>query len=207
MEAKRKRTRQNDPEGFRARVLDVAAGLFQAQGYHATAIQDIMQAAGASGGALHHHFPTKKSLALAVVQERVAPAVRETWIEPVRLAQSLGKGVANVFASIVAGLETRGKIVGCPLNNLALELSLSDAEFREAISAVFEEWQAALAQRLGDTRGGARLDRAKRMEAAQFIVSVYSGAMTMAKSSQTAAPLSGAAAMLSRWLRDRGFAQ
>jgi AcrR family transcriptional regulator len=28
--------------------------------------------AGVTGGALHHHFPTKKALALAVIGERVA---------------------------------------------------------------------------------------------------------------------------------------
>jgi len=69
------RTRQNDPEGLRARVLDAAADLFEVRGYHATSMKDLMQATGVSGGALHHHFPTKKSLALAVIADRVAPAV------------------------------------------------------------------------------------------------------------------------------------
>jgi TetR/AcrR family transcriptional regulator, transcriptional repressor for nem operon len=200
------RTRQNDPEGFRARVLDVAADLFQMNGYHATSIKDVMQAAGASGGALHHHFPTKKQLALAVIRDRIAPTVRETWIEPVRVAPSLGKGVGGVFDAIIAGLESRGCVAGCPLNNLALELSLSEPELRDAINAVFGEWQSILAQRIGRTRGGARLDRAKRTEAAAFIVAVYSGAMTLAKSAQSASPLHSAAGVLARWLREHNFA-
>jgi Tetracyclin repressor-like, C-terminal domain len=98
-------------------------------------------------------------------------------------------------------------VAGCPLNNLALELSLSDPDFRAAINAVFGEWQAALAQRIADTHRGTRLDRAKRMDAAAFIVSVYSGAMTLAKSAQSTAPLRGAATVLSRWLRERDFAR
>jgi TetR/AcrR family transcriptional regulator, transcriptional repressor for nem operon len=203
MELKPNRTRQNDPEGFRARVLDVAADLFQSNGYHATSIKDVMQTAGASGGALHHHFPTKKQLALAVIQDRVGPSVRETWIEPVRRAPSFVRGVTGVFDAIIGGLETRGSVAGCPLNNLALELSLSDPELRDAINAVFVEWQSALIERIGNTRGGARLDRAKRTEAAAFIVSVYSGAMTLAKSSQDASPLRSAASVLARWLRER----
>jgi AcrR family transcriptional regulator len=206
MEPKPNRIRQNDPEGLRGRVLDVTADLFQRNGYHATSIKDVMQAAGASGGALHHHFPTKKQLALAVIQDRVAPAVRETWIEPLRLAPSLEKGVIGVFDTIIGGLETRGSIAGCPLNNLALELSLSEPELRDAINAVFVEWQSALVLRLGDTRGGARLHQAKRTEAAAFIVSVYSGAMTLAKSSQNASPLRSAAGVLARWLRERDLA-
>jgi AcrR family transcriptional regulator len=207
MKPRSERLRRNDPAGFRARVLDTAADLFQVRGYHATTIQDVMQAAGATGGALHHHFPTKKSLGLAVIHDRVALAVRDTWIEPLRLTPSLSKAIATVFASIIAGVETRARVNGCPLNNLALELSLTDAEFREAINAIFTAWQLALAQRLRATRGGACLARARRMEAAQFIVSVYSGAMTMAKSSQSSTPLVSAAAVLSRWLRDHDYAR
>ena len=137
----------------------------------------------------------------------MAAAVRQTWIEPIRLASSLPKGIAGVFAVIQSGIEKRGSVSGCPLNNLAVELSLTDPDFRHAINFIFDEWQAALAQRIGDTSGGKRLDQGKRMEAAAFIVSVYSGAMTLAKASQSAAPLRGAATVLSRWLREREFAQ
>jgi TetR/AcrR family transcriptional repressor of nem operon len=200
------RTRQNDPEGLRTRVLDAAADLFQERGYHATSIKDLMQATDVSGGALHHHFPTKKSLALAVIADRVAPAVRRTWIDPIRAAPSLAKGIAGVFAAIISGVDARGRVAGCPLNNLAVELALSDADFRNAIDAVFVEWQSALIERIAETRGGARLDRAKRSDAAAFIVSVYSGAMTLAKSKQNALSLRGAVSVLSHWLREREFA-
>lgn len=200
------RVRQNDPEGLRTRVLDAAADLFQVRGYHATSMKDLMQATGVSGGALHHHFPTKKSLALAVIADRVAPDVRRTWIEPIRVAPSLAKGIAAVFAAIISGVDARGRVAGCPLNNLAVELVLSDADFRSAIDAVFVEWQSALAERIAETRGGARLNRAKRSDAAAFIVSVYSGAMTLAKSRQNTLSLRSAANVLSHWLRDREFA-
>jgi TetR/AcrR family transcriptional repressor of nem operon len=200
------RIRQNDPEGLRTRVLDAAADLFQARGYHATSMKDLMQTTGVSGGALHHHFPTKKSLALAVIADRVAPAVRRTWIDPIRAAPSLAKGITGVFAEIVSAVDARGRVAGCPLNNLALELVLSDADFRSAIDAVFVEWQSALVERIAETRGGARLDRAKRTDAAAFIISVYSGAMTLAKSKQNALSLRSAAGVLSQWLREREFA-
>ena len=199
-------TRRNNPESMRSRVLDAAARLFQERGYHSTGIRDIMQATGISSGALHHHFPTKDAIALAVITERVGPVVRESWIDPVRLASSLAKGVARVFAEIIQGIEERGSVAGCPLNNLTMELSFSNPQFRTALESIFREWQAALAERIGATRGGARLDRAKRSAAAAFVIATYSGAMNMAKTTQSAAPLRVAAAHLSVWLRERGFA-
>ena len=69
------RTRFNDPEAMRRRVLDAAAEAFQSHGYHSTSTHDIMRAAGVTGGAFHHHFPSKKALAVAVIRERVAKAV------------------------------------------------------------------------------------------------------------------------------------
>jgi len=205
--AKTTRIRRNDPEGLRASVLDAAAALFQSQGYHATGMREIMQATGVTSGALHHHFPTKDALALAVIRDRVAPAVRETWIDPVRTARSPAREILRVFAQTIRGVEARGSVNGCPLNNLAMELSFSKPEFREALQAVFAEWQAALVDRIGETRGGARLDRAKRAEAAAFVVATYSGAMNLAKTTQSASPLRMAANALSHWLRERGFAE
>jgi AcrR family transcriptional regulator len=197
---------RNDPEGVRARVLDVAADLFQTNGFHATSIKDVLKAAGVSGGALHHHFPTKKQLVLAVIRDRVAPAVRETWIETVRHAPFLGAGISGVFDAIISSVEARGSVAGCPLNNLALELSLCEPECRDALNAIFGEWQATLDERIGETRGGASLDRPRRTEAAAFIVSVYSGAMALAKSAQSVAPLRSASVILARWLRESDLA-
>jgi TetR/AcrR family transcriptional regulator, transcriptional repressor for nem operon len=200
-----RRIRRNDPEGLRARVLDAAAQLFQERGYHATGMRDVMEATGVSSGAFHHHFPTKDSLAVAVIAHRIGPAVRETWIEPVRRSTSISAGVGQVFADIIRGIEQRGSVAGCPLNNLAMELSFSNPQFRPPLEAIFREWQTALAERLGATREGARLDRAKRAAAALFVIATYSGAMNLAKTTQSALPLRTAASNLSTWFRERGF--
>lgn len=200
-----RRVRRNDPEGLRGRVLDAAARLFQDRGFHATGMRDVMHATGVSSGALHHHFPTKDALALAVITDRVAPVVRESWIDPVRTATSVSKGVARVFAELVRGIERRGSVAGCPLNNLAMELSFSNPQFRSPLQAIFTEWQSALAERIGETCGGAKLDRAKRSAAAAFVIATYSGAMNLAKTTQSALPLQVAASYLALWLRERGF--
>ena len=199
------RTRHNDPEGLRKRVLDAAAALFQARGYHATGMREILKETGLSSGAFHHHFPTKDALAMAVIADRVAPAVRETWIDPVREARSLNAAIQRVFAAIIRGIDRRGAVYGCPLNNLAMELSFSNPQFRHALRAIFLEWQAVLAERIADTRGGARLDKQEHAAAAAFIVASYSGAMNMAKATQSAAPLRVAARSLAGWMKDRGF--
>jgi TetR/AcrR family transcriptional regulator, transcriptional repressor for nem operon len=201
--ARKKAMRRNDPEGLRRRVLDAASTLFQARGYHATSMQDLMLETAVTGGALHHHFPTKKSLVLAVFEERVAPAVREAWIEPIRSSPSLGEGVALAFDRIAGGIEQRGAVTGCPLNNLALELALDDPAFRHAASLIFADWQQAIVERLLETAGGRDLAEPARAEVATFVVASYSGAMALAKTEQSARALRDTASALQEWLRSR----
>jgi AcrR family transcriptional regulator len=195
-----RRKRSYDPEGMRRRLLDVAAEAFQSRGFQATGMHELMREAGVTGGALYHHFPTKKALGLAVIRDRVAGKVEETWIEPVRTAPDAIDGIAGVFDRIAAGLRRRGAVSGCPLNNLALELSLADLEFRAAMQAVFEAWRTAIAARLRADQAAGRLAPADADDLAAFIVAAYSGAMAQAKAQQDAAPLEACARQLMRCL-------
>jgi AcrR family transcriptional regulator len=185
---------------MRKRVLDVAGAMFQERGYHATSMHDVMAAAGVTGGALHHHFPSKKALGLAVIRERVAAAVAETCVAPVETARSTADGIAAVFRDTAASLDARGAVCGCPLNNLALELSLADPEFRSAIATVFDGWRAAIAAKL---RAEGRAKPAEAEQLATFVVAAYSGAMTLAKATQNAAPLKLTARQLATALAAR----
>jgi AcrR family transcriptional regulator len=193
---KQARKRSYDPAETRRRVLDVAAEAFQSRGYHATAMHDIMRDAGVTGGALYHHFPTKKALALAVIRERVAQEVEETWIEPIKSAETAVAGILTVFHRIGASLENRGAVAGCPLNNLALELSLADPEIRTAMQDLFDRWRLAIAQKFRAEQQAGRLENLDPEALATLVVAAYSGAMALAKAGQDAAPLAACARQL-----------
>ena len=197
------RTRFNDPEAMRRRVLDAAADAFQSRGYHSTSTHDIMRTAGVTGGALHHHFPSKKALAMAVIHERVARAVDQTWIEPVRSARTAAEGILQVFEHIAKGLDERNVVLGCPLGNLAIELSLADPDFRQAIQDVFEHWRTAIAQKLRADRAVGILPELDPDAFATFVVAAYSGAIALAKVEQAAGPLKTCAQQLAAVMQRR----
>jgi AcrR family transcriptional regulator len=202
-----KRSRTNDPANTRSRILDAAARLFHHKGYNETSIQDIMRAASVTGGALHHHYRTKKDVGLAVIRERVAKIVDEVWIDPMLDAADPVTGVTDAIRGIIQGLG-KEPIAGCPLNNLAVELGYADPDFRVEIQAIFEKWQSALADRIAQSgvcsNNGDGLSPA---EIATFIVASYSGAMTLAKSAQSADPLNATMKVLARgWPTNRAAA-
>ena len=194
------KTRTNDPEGTRSRALDVAAASFQRHGYGGTSMHDIVRDAKISGGALAHHFPTKKSLALAVIAERVGAEIGSTWIDKVEAAATVADGVAQVFEDVIEQLEHSTRITGCPLNNLALELSLADKDFRGAITKEYDAWRDAIARRLeAEMRaGGATYASGDAVGFATYVVAVFSGAIAIAKAEQATTALSACLAHLQR---------
>lgn len=172
--------RKNDPAAMRGRILDAAFELFQAQGYNASSVHQIAAKAGVTGGAFHHHFPTKKALGLGVISERVAPAVEQTWIEPVRSARSARHGIVQVFEELAKELDAQGSVRGCPVNNLTLELAFADPDYRADLRAIFDRWRDTIAAKLGG------IDAVSR---AMTVIACYSGAMAIAKVEQRGEPL------------------
>jgi AcrR family transcriptional regulator len=197
------RIRVNDPEAMRRRVLDAAAEAFQARGYHSTSTHDLMRAAGVTGGALHHHFPSKKALGVAVIRERVAQAVQQTWIEPVQSARTAAHGILAVFAHVAKGVDERKVVLGCPLGNLATELSLADPDFRQEIQGVFAGWRTAIARKLQADRTAGILGELDPEAVATFVVAAYSGAIALAKTEQTSDALKACARQLAAVLQTR----
>jgi TetR/AcrR family transcriptional repressor of nem operon len=195
--------RTNNPEGLRNRILDAAMACFQRDGYSGTNMRDVMSAADTTSGALHHHFPSKKVLGLAVIAERVARAVEETWVCPVLAARTAVDGVIAVFSGVATELERKRRVEGCPVNNLAIELSLVDKDFQHSISGLFERWRCAIAD-----KAKSHFDQGRRVgvdadDWALLAVAQFSGAMAMAKASQSTRPLKDSARLLKQLSRTR----
>jgi hypothetical protein len=78
-------------------------------------------------------------------------------------------------------------VSGCPLGNLAVELSLSDPDLRAALAREYEAWRRAIADKLHSDRanGGAVFLQASQIERFSYVViAMFSGAMAIAKAEQ-----------------------
>ena len=69
----RKRREKYSKHGaHRAAIIEAAAEVFAARGYHAGSFQQIADRVGMSQSSLFHYFPTKRDLPLAVLERRDA---------------------------------------------------------------------------------------------------------------------------------------
>ena len=58
---------QQRSEETRGRILDASVRKFAIAGYDAASVDDICSEAGVSKGAFYHHFPSKQSVFLALM--------------------------------------------------------------------------------------------------------------------------------------------
>jgi len=79
---------QQRGEETKAHILDSAQRLFSQNGYDATSVAEICEAAGISKGAFYHHYPTKQAAFLELL---------EHWLSGVDAGlEALREGAANV---------------------------------------------------------------------------------------------------------------
>lgn len=192
--------RTNDPKGVRRRIVDAAYDAFVTQGYRATGMLELREKASVSGGAMAHHFPAKRELGLAVIRDRVADAVQQTWIEPLLTCEDTPAAIDLIFKDIIAELTQKDRISGCPLNNMAMEVSQHDAEMRELVSAVFGAWHKALSARFKADAEAKRAHGLDPQKTATLVIAAYSGAMAMTKACQDVGPLNDCRAELAALL-------
>ena len=182
--------RSRDPGATRDKLLNAAFEEIYRRGFQAASLDSILAKAGVTKGALYHHFPDKASLGYAVVDEVVKGFLLERWgvLEPP--AGDPVTALQRILQTRSAGLTTREVELGCPLNNLAQEMSPLDQRFRRGVNATFDIWTGAVAKDLerGQAEGTVRRDVDARKIAA-FVVASIEGSFGLAKGAQSAAML------------------
>lgn len=179
--------RTRNPDQTRHRLMEAAFGEIYANGYTAASVDKILADSGVTKGALYHHFGSKKALAQAVIDGMVRTMVVETWEAPLAEADNAIDGIQGCLTTKLECMTAEQIACGCPLNNLAQELSSTDPEFREQIEGIYDYWRELIVDRLrqgqadGDVRGDANVDHA-----GTFIVAALAGVAGFAKSKQSA---------------------
>jgi TetR/AcrR family transcriptional regulator, transcriptional repressor for nem operon len=177
--------RSRDPVLTRQRLLQAASQEICHSGFRGSDLEGILNRAGVTKGALYHHFENKEALGHAVVDEVLAAGVRDKWLRPLERATNPIDALARIVQSTSTKPEwLRG---GCPINNLAQEMSALDEGFRKRLAKLFSGWYDGIAAALreGQKRGLVRNEVDPR-ERAIFLVAVYEGYLSLAKNSQDA---------------------
>ena len=156
-------------------------------GFQSAGIDTILAATNVTKGALYYHFESKEALGYAIIEEIVAKFPLERWLLP--LGRSKDRDPIDALIGIVQSIPSRPRDLkaGCPLVNLAQEMSQLDEQFRKRLERIFQAWQdgIAMALRRGQSQGTVRRGLVPE-KAASFLIAMVEGYEVLAKNAQDA---------------------
>jgi TetR/AcrR family transcriptional regulator, transcriptional repressor for nem operon len=177
------------PAPARDRLIRAAARLFMARSYEAVGVAEICAAAKVQKGGFYHSFASKSDLVIAVIDHHAAALwdlldrFEGRKRSPVNKIRATADAVGDIQGRLYAFF---GRIVGCPLGNLAVELATIDAAAGQHVASVFEQWERRVARHCQDAADAGQLDLdVDPARLAHQIIATMQGMIVLAKASGT----------------------
>ena len=126
--------------GTKDRIMDSSAELFRRQGYAGTGIKQILADAGAPFGSLYHFFPGGKEQLGAATIRSSGQLYIELFATIAAQAPDVPSAVRDFFDGAADTLIETGYADACPIATVALEVSSTNEQLREACAEVFDSW-------------------------------------------------------------------
>jgi TetR/AcrR family transcriptional regulator, transcriptional repressor for nem operon len=175
------------PEATRRKMLEAAFAEFHHNGFQGGSLNHIVEVAGTTKGALFHHFRGKLDLGYAVVDDIIGRMLLERWLQPLANSRDPLSDLQRAVRQLVAtDIQTGDWLQGCPLNNLAQEMSPLDEGFRRRINKQYDSMRQAIAAALADGVAAGTIRRdVDPGSVAALVVAAQMGIWGTGKSSQT----------------------
>lgn len=179
----------------RDRIIESARDLFVMNGYNATGLSEIVKHAGVNPGSLYYFFPTKEDLLLAVL-EWYRVNIGEGLLDPVF------SRISDPFERVFGLLDGYRQMLlltnfehGCPIGNLALEVTNSHPSVRNLLQANFDNWVEAVEGCLVAMGDRLPMDIDRR-QLAILVLNTMEGGMMLARTYRSIEPFDQSVAQL-----------
>jgi AcrR family transcriptional regulator len=169
----------------KGKTLAAAARLFRQQGFHGTALHDILASGGSPRGSLYFHFPGGKEEIGEAALGLAGEAVRQGIAMAAGTSENAEMFLMRIVRGIAADLERSDYSEGCPIATTALETSAQSENLGAACRNAFEKWEIEIVR--GLQRFGMSPDDAELV--ATMALSQAEGALLLARTYRSLEPL------------------
>jgi TetR/AcrR family transcriptional regulator, transcriptional repressor for nem operon len=165
------------------RIIDEGRRLIMIRGYNGFSYADVAAAIGIRKASIHHHFPGKNDLAVAVVDH--SRAIIRAQVEQLAHAEPVAVEQLRAYAGYWERCIADDSAPFCIAAMLAAELPSLPDDVARSVRAHFAELSGWLAHllALGVRQGGVTLVGSPEDEAHAFLSAIY-GAMLSARAFQ-----------------------
>jgi TetR/AcrR family transcriptional repressor of lmrAB and yxaGH operons len=169
----------------KGKTLAAAAKLFRQQGYHGTALHDILAAGGSPRGSLYFHFPKGKEEIGEAALTLAGEAVRQAIAHAAETSENINAFLTRVVRGMAADLERSDYKEGCPIATTALETAAQSDVLGGATRIAFQKWENEIGR--GLLRFGLKSEEAA--QAATMVLSQLEGALLLARTYRSLEPM------------------
>jgi TetR/AcrR family transcriptional regulator, lmrAB and yxaGH operons repressor len=183
----------------KGKTLAAAARLFRQQGYHGTALQDILAAGGSPRGSLYFHFPKGKEEIGGAALTLAGEATRQAIAKAAEASENVEMFLTRLARGMASDLEKSDYKEGCPIATTALETAAQSEVLGAATRNAFQKWELEIKRalfRFGMPAGDADL-------AATLVLSQLEGALLLARTYRSLEPLRRAEQAMKLLVRGR----
>ncbi len=167
----------------RDHILDAASRLMALRGYHSTSLDDLLRESGVGKGNFYYYFRNKEELGYAIL-DRILQGFVERTLEPCfsdRGVEPLDR-IRCFFDRVLEIQRQRNCVGGCPMGNLASELSDVHEGFRLRLAEIFTVWRERVTDALRQAQVvGSLAPACDPANLAHFLVAALQGAILMTK--------------------------
>lgn len=169
-------------EATRQNILQKAFELIYSHGYQTTSVDEIIATTQVTKGAFYYHFKTKDEMGLAIINERLKPTFKNTFIKPLQSHVNPLDAIYNLMYFLLIENEDLKVEYGCPASNFTQEMAPWNIEFTKALNELSLEWEKAVisAVEKGKENGEIKWD-VNAKEVAVFVMSGYWGVRNLGK--------------------------
>ncbi len=171
-------------------ILQTGAEIIHLKGYHATGLQEILNAAKVPKGSFYNYFKSKEDFGLQVIDyfsdffsELCEAVLKDSSRSPLERLEHLLDQFMAVF-------DAKQYTCGCPVGNLAQEMGDTSPVFQDKLSNAIDIMVNYYTDILMEARNKGEIPQDLDVqEAAYFIVASWHGALIRMKVTQNLVPL------------------
>ncbi len=185
------------------KILASAKELFHEYGFQQTSVDEILKKSGVTKSNFYYHFKSKEELGLIILESFIKQYEADVLMKTLG-NKSLGplRRLVEFYNSVKTFHRDLINPKGCPFGNMAIEMSGSNENVREKLSAFFNSWEKVIEECIneGMRTGDFRSDIHPGV-VAQLILSHLEGAIMMVKTHRSIEPLSSGSETILRLLK------
>lgn len=168
--------------GTRDHLISTGLRLLHTQGFHASGVQDIIQAAGVPKGTFYTHFESKEQFGAEVLgrfwEQRAA---RTSAILSDETKTPLDR-LKTWLDGKIADREAGKSHAGCMIGNFSAELAVDSRLVRDRLASIFAAWTSLLATTVREAVDSGQVSTALPSDTvAAFLVDAFEGAVLRSK--------------------------